>query len=85
MFACAERTSLVRERVLPVIGFAPAFLHTGGGVLRVEPQPFGGVDMDDDRVVDILDLTERIHERKHIVAVLDIPVVKTESVEDIGL
>lgn len=68
-----------------MVGLTAAFLYAGGSVLGVKPQPFGGVDMDDDRVVDILDLAERLHERGHIVAVLDIPVIKAERVENIGL
>ena len=41
--------------------------------------------MHHDRMVDILHLGECVDQRCHVIALLDIPVVKAERVEDIGL
>ena len=77
-------------RILPVVRLAAA----GGQRLRFrclvrrrlrQPKALHCVDVHDDRVVDVLHLAERAHQRRDVVAPLHIAVVQPERPEDIRL
>ena len=84
IFTCPGQAVGGGQRILPVVRLATALDEPGRRVFGVQPQSLERVHMQDDRMVDVLDLFEHLHERGHVVAVLDIAVVQPEGVEQIG-
>ena len=96
VFARVKRLAERAVRILPMIRLALAGMRlriglvaSVGTILRLgliaETQALGGVDMQHDGMVDILQVFKRRDQRVHIVALLHITVVKSERLEQIQL
>ena len=84
-----------RIGILPVIRLALAGMRFGTCLVAairtivaiagrfVESESLGGMHMHYDRMVDVLDCAQRLHQRVHIVASLHISVVQTERFEQV--
>ena len=96
VFARVERLAQRAVRILPMVRLALAgmglrirLIATVRAVRRcgsiVEAQSLGGVDVQHDGMVDVLQRFKRVDECIHVVALLHIPVVQTESLEQVQL